>query len=75
MRRHAKGVFSSRYFTGTHHGVLSDCCVSAVTDFACQGRNTVTDMNRPQEFALLVDLNLRARVYLRLSFLMVRLHG
>ena len=35
----------------------------------------MTDMNRPQEFALLVDLNLRARVYLRLSFLMVRLHG
>ena len=75
MRRHAKGVFSSRYFTGMHHGVLSDCCVSAVTDFACQGMNTMTDMNRPQELAVNVDLNLRARVYLRLNFLMVRLHG
>eukprot|EP00439_Symbiodinium_sp_Y106_P084408 s629_g25.t1 len=26
-----------RYFTGTHHGVLSDCCVSAVTDFRMSG--------------------------------------
>ena len=75
MRGHAKGVISSRYFTGTHHGVLSDCCVSAVTDFACQGRNTVIDMTRPQKLALHVDLNLHARVYLRLSFMMVRLHG
>ena len=33
------------------------------------------DMNRPQELALHVNLNLRAHVYLRLSFLMVRFHG
>ena len=35
----------------------------------------MTDMNRPHELAVHVDLNLRARVYLRLNFLMVRLHG
>eukprot|EP00439_Symbiodinium_sp_Y106_P084504 s629_g25.t2 len=43
--------------------------------FSFSGRNTMTDMNRPQELAVHVDLNLRARVYLRLNFLMVRLHG
>ena len=60
MRGHAKGVISSRYFTGTHHGVLSDCCVGAVTEFAGQGRKSVIDMTRPQKLALHVGLNLHA---------------